>query len=133
MQITKSSIEVWPYRDIYYQTLTSPITKWFNQLRDESVWNVLSLVHYSNDYSGDLKFKLVLILNGQKEAGLQMVWILNGVWNPEAQPFEIWTNGRLFVKNHLKFGQKWPNFEWSGFWMVGTIAMAASIKHFCYI
>ena len=53
-----------------------------------------------------------------------MVWIWNGIWNPEAQPFEIWTNGCHFVKNHLKSRQKCPDFEWSGFWMVGTIAAA---------
>ena len=41
-----------------------------------------------------------------------MVWISNGIWNPEAQPFEIRTNGRHFVKNHLKSGQKRPDFEW---------------------
>ena len=53
-----------------------------------------------------------------------MVWILNGILNLEAQPFEIQTNGRHFVKNHLKSGQKHPDFEWSGFLMVGTIAIA---------
>ena len=31
-----------------------------------------------------------------------MVRISNGVWNPEAQPFEIQTNNHHFVKNHLK-------------------------------
>ena len=35
----------------------------------------------------------VWILNGQKEVGLQMVWISNGIWNLEAQPFENRTNG----------------------------------------
>ena len=40
-------------------------------------------------YSGDLKSGLVRILNSQKEDGLQMLQILNGIWNPEAQPFEI--------------------------------------------
>ena len=43
---------------------------------------------------------LVRILNGQKEVGL--VQILNGIWNPEAQLFEICTNGSHFVKYHLK-------------------------------
>ena len=38
--------------------------------------------------------------------------------------FEIQTNGRHLVKNHLKSGQKCPDFEWSGFHMVGTIAIA---------
>ena len=41
----------------------------------------------------------------------------------QAQPFEILTNGRHFVKNHLKSGLKHPDFKWSGFWMVGTIAI----------
>ena len=45
-------------------------------------------------FSGDLKSRYVLILNGQKEVSLQMVRISNGIWNPEAQPFEIWTNYR---------------------------------------
>ena len=62
--------------------------------------------------SGDLKYELVWILNGPKQFGLQMVWISNGIWNPEAQAFEIRTNGRHFVKNHLKSGQKCPDFEW---------------------
>ena len=35
-----------------------------------------------------------------------------GIWNPVAQPFEIWTNGRSFVKNHFKSRQKCPDFEW---------------------
>ena len=63
--------------------------------------------------SEELKSKRVWILNGRKEVGLQMVWILNGIWNQEAQPFEFQTNGRHFVKNHLKSGQK------VHFWMVG--------------
>ena len=37
---------------------------------------------------------------------------------------EIQTNGHLFVKSHLKSGQKRPDFEWSGFQMVETIAIA---------
>ena len=40
-------------------------------------------------YSWDLNSDLVRILKGPKEFGLQMVWISNGIWNPEAQPFEI--------------------------------------------
>ena len=79
---------------------------------------------WHSKYSGDLKSGLVGILNGQREVGLQMVWILNRIWNPEARPFRIWTSGRHFVKNHLKSGQKCLHFEWSGFQMVGTIAVA---------
>ena len=41
----------------------------------------------------------------KKEVGLQMVWILNRIWNLESWPFEIWTNGCHFVKNHLKSRQ----------------------------
>ena len=48
-----------------------------------------------------LKSSRVQILNGRKGVGLQMVWISNGIWNPEAEPFEIQTNGTNFVKNHL--------------------------------
>ena len=40
----------------------------------------------------------------------------------EAKPFEILTNGGHFVKNHLKSTQKHPDFESSGFSLVGTIA-----------
>ena len=40
-------------------------------------------------YSVDLKSGLVWILNGHKQVGLQMVQIFNGIWNLEAQPFEI--------------------------------------------
>ena len=43
------------------------------------------------EYSGDLNSRLVWILNGSKEVGLQMIQISNGIWNPEAQPFEIQT------------------------------------------
>ena len=42
----------------------------------------------------------------------------------EAKPFEIWTNGCHFFKKHLKFREKRLDFEWSGFQMVGTIAIA---------
>ena len=80
-------------------------------------------------YSGDLKYGLVWILNGWKEVGLQMVWISNGIWNPVAQPYEIWTNGCHFFKNYLKSRQKCPYFEWSGFRMVGTIAKAKPFEN----
>ena len=39
-----------------------------------------------------------------------MVWISNGIWNPEAQPFEIQKNGGDFVKNHLKSRPKYSDF-----------------------
>ena len=41
----------------------------------------------------------------------------------EAQPFEIQTNGR-HCQNHLRSGQKNPDFELSSYQMVGTIALA---------
>ena len=68
-----------------------------------SLWTKLRICNPCNitDYSGDLKSELVGILNGQKEVGLQIVWISNGIWNPEVQPFEIRCP---FVKNHFKFG-----------------------------
>ena len=53
-----------------------------------------------------------------------MVQILNGILYPEAQPFEIQTNGRYLVKKHMKSGQKHPDFKRSGFQMVGAIAIA---------
>ena len=62
-------------------------------------------------YSGDLKSGLVWITDGQKEVELQMDWILNAIWNLEAQTFEIQTNDRHFVKNHLKSGQECLDFK----------------------
>ena len=53
-----------------------------------------------------------------------MVWILNGIWNSEAQPFKIWANNCHFVKNHLKFGKKTSRFQMVWFQMVVTIAIA---------
>ena len=57
-------------------------------------------------------------------------WIANGPdlkWDlKSAQPFEIQTNDQHFVKNHLKSRQICPDFKWSGFQMVGTIAIAIS-------
>ena len=93
------------------------------ELRESQPWSYLFKV--GHEYSGDLISGLVWILNGRKEVGLQMVWIPKGIWNLEAQPFEIQTNGLHFVRQkHLKFGQKCPDLEWSGFQMVGTIAIS---------
>ena len=78
----------------------------------------------NDKYSKDLKSNLVWISNGPKEIGLQMVWVSNGILNLEAQPFEIRKNSCHFIKNHLKSGQKSLDFEWSGFWMVWTRAIA---------
>ena len=44
--------------------------------------------------------------------------------------FEIWTKGHHFVKNHLKFGQKCEDFEWSGFQKVGTINVNVNVFKF---
>ena len=46
-----------------------------------------------------------------------MVQILNGIWKPEAQPFEIRTNGCHCVQNHLRSIQKCLDFEC---WMAKT-------------
>ena len=78
-------------------------------------------------FSWDLKSGIVSILNDQKEVGLKMVWISNGIWNPEVQPFEI---RHHFVRNQLKSRQKCLDFEWSGFQIVGTIVIAiAKVDH----
>ena len=47
-----------------------------------------------------------------------MVQISNGIWNPEAQPFEIRTKGGHFVKKPR------PDLEWFGFQVVGTKSIA---------
>ena len=80
-------------------------------------------------YSGDLKSGLGWIPNGQKKVDLQIVRISDGIWNPESQPVEFQTNGRHYIKNHLKSGQKCPDFDLSGFQMVGTIAIALPSKN----
>ena len=58
-----------------------------------------------------LKHNSPMETTGPTQVGLQMVWIMNGIWNPEAQPFEIQTDGLHFVINHLKSGQKHPDPE----------------------
>ena len=45
----------------------------------------------------------------------------NGIWNPKAQQYKIQTNGRYFVKNHLKSGQNiwimvWFSNDWAKAW-----------------
>ena len=62
------------------------------------------------DYSGDLKSRLICILNGQKDVGFQMG---SKIW--KAQQFEIRINGRHFFNKHLKSGQKFLYFERSWF------------------
>ena len=59
----------------------------------------------------------------KKEVGLQMVQILKGIWNSEAQLCETRANGR-----YLKSGQNHHlDFELYGFQMVGAIAIAPAI------
>ena len=48
-------------------------------------------------------------------------------WSIFRMGFEIWTKGHHFVKNHLKFGQKCEDFEWSGFQKVGTINVNVNV------
>ena len=58
---------------------------------------------------------MVQILNG--------IWMKSGsltIWNPDTQPI---------VKNHFKSKQKYPDFEWSGFQIVGTIAIARPFEN----
>ena len=73
-----------------------PVFKWHSNTRPFGIQPIFDR----------LNTRLVWILNGQKEVELQMVGILNGIWNLNAQLFEIRTNGRHFVKNYLKSGQK---------------------------
>ena len=96
------------------------ISSLFNEIY---IWQILYGKNYLFD-SANLKSWLVWISDGQKEVGLQMFWTYYGIWDPEAQLFEVQTNRRHFVKNHLKSWQKYPDFEWSGFKMVGTKAIA---------
>ena len=60
---------------------------------------------------------LVWILNGQKEVGLQMVRISNGIENPGAQPF-------CRKPFELRPKRKKSGFLMSVFLMVETLAMA---------
>ena len=50
-------------------------------------------------HSEDLKSGHIQILSGQKEIGLQMVWISNRIWNLEARPFEIWLKAAILPNN----------------------------------
>ena len=54
-------------------------------------------MHVTAFYSEVLKSEHVQVLNGQKEVGLLTVWILNGIWNPELQPFENQSNAHHLV------------------------------------
>ena len=84
-----------------------------NQGSQEKLQSMINSNH--REYRGDLKSGLVWILNGPKEAGLQIILISNGIWN--------------FVKNHPKSGWKCLALEWSGFQMVGTIVIVIAIEH----
>ena len=61
-------------------------------------------------------------MGSENRTSLDFKWSKIG-WVANGQPFEIRTNGCHFIQNHLKFGQKCPDFEWSSFQMVGIIAM----------
>ena len=89
-------------------------------LSKNSIYNFFFKITFF-ELQWDLKCGLVWILNGQKKVGLHL---LNGIWCPEAQPFEVPTNDSYFVKNPLNSRQKCPDFERSGFQMAGTIALA---------
>ena len=62
-------------------------------------WSREVLPGFTTHLSGDLKSRLIWNLNGQKEVWLQIVLILNGIWNPEAQPFEIMRRVPFLSKN----------------------------------
>ena len=72
---------------------------------------VVILPHFN--CSGDLKFRCVWILKGWKEVGFTSGLDLKWVWNPPAQPFEIWTNGFIILSN--------KQISRFSFQMVGTI------------
>ena len=61
-----------------------------------------------------------------------MAWILNGIWNLETHPSEIQTNGPHFAQKPFEIPrQECPDFEWSGFQMVETIAIAIAKARPC--
>ena len=71
------------------------------------------------DYNGDLKSGLVWIFYGQKEIALQKVWILNGIWNPEAQPLKSGQLAAVLSKTIWNQDKNLPIlnvpvFEWLG-------------------
>ena len=108
------------------------------QWRSQKFFLLCNLLKLTITYSGDLKSGLVWIWNGQKEVGLQMVWISNGIWSPEAKPFEIRTKWPPFCQKPFEIQtnisgfwmtiakdqpfENWtiwnPTFNKSGFWMV---------------
>ena len=84
-------------------------------------WSVFVKLLYSDTYalSEKINAKLPIQYSGDLKSKLQIVRILNGIWNSEAQPFEIGTNVSHFGKNYLKSGQKClflngPVFKWLG-------------------
>ena len=109
-----------------YEYQTSPVFKWSRIWMQFEYWTSFQilpvfkcLVFRSLPFSEDMQSGLVWISNGWKAIVLQMVQILNGIWNQETQPFEIRTNSRHFVKKKHKIRTKM-----SRFWMVGTKAIA---------
>ena len=80
-----------------------------------SIW-----VHqgFQRFFSRDLKSVLIWILNGQKEVVLHMFWILNGIWNSEAQPFDP-DKWAPFCQKPFEILLKMSSFQ-----MFGTMAVA---------
>ena len=65
-----------------------------------------------------MKLRHVWISNGQKEVGLQMVWISNGIWKLEDWPYCSYTEG-AWIKNigipiTLEYWKCWSSdFQWN--------------------
>ena len=68
----------------------------------DSKWSKRGWVGYGLDFDRDLKYGSPTI------------------WNLEALPVDIQTNGRHFVNTHLKSGPKCQDFKCCGFQLVGT-------------
>ena len=79
------------------------------------IWreDYLVIGHFLIKYGGDLKSRQVWILKGGIEVGLQMVWISNGIWNPEAQPSTILSKTFLNLDKNVYICNG-PVFEWLG-------------------
>ena len=67
-------------------------------------WSVFEKLLYSDTYalSEKINAKLPIQYSGDLKSKLQIVRILNGIWNSEAQPFEIRTNVSHFGRNRDK-------------------------------
>ena len=105
-------------------THVSSSPRWSHSLSESSELSTSTERSVEIIYRGDLISSLVWISNDPKNG-----WVSNGpdfkgdlnsgsltIWKPDK-----WL---LFCKNHLNSGQKHPDFEWSGLWMVWTLALA---------